>query len=229
MLAGTKVWLPEGRWTDFFTGRIYRGGQWVTMYRDLDAIPVLAREGSIVPMYRSAYTNNLSLLQPLDIHIWRGNGSFILYEDDGSSTAYKQGKSAVIAMDVMEKNNTVTYTIHKPEGDASVLPAQREIHLCFRDIKNAIVETNEQCFIMEDSNGIIVPITYTNDTVIITLKEVKGTENERKDILRSDFMTRVQGGNGWKASVFPSWKNGFSNAKIPNNIKKAMAEFDALF
>ena len=82
-LASAKVWLPEGRWTDIFNGRIYQGGQWVTMHRDLDTIPVLAKEGAIVPMYRNAETNDLSLSQPLEIHLWRGNGSYELYEDDG--------------------------------------------------------------------------------------------------------------------------------------------------
>ena len=64
-MAWVDTWLPEGRWTDIFNGRIYQGGQWVRLYRDLDAIPVLAKEGAIVPMYRNAETNDLSLTQPL--------------------------------------------------------------------------------------------------------------------------------------------------------------------
>ena len=63
-LASADVWLPEGRWTDIFSGRIYRGGRWVRMYRDLDTIPVLAPAGAIVPMYRNADTNDLSWLSP---------------------------------------------------------------------------------------------------------------------------------------------------------------------
>ena len=41
---------------------------------DLDSIPVLAPEGAIVPMYHHEGSNDLSLDQPLDIHIWHGNG-----------------------------------------------------------------------------------------------------------------------------------------------------------
>ena len=69
-LSATKVWLPEGRWTDIFNDRIYEGGKWITMYRDLDSIPVLAPAGAIVPMYRNATRNDLSLEQPIEIHVW---------------------------------------------------------------------------------------------------------------------------------------------------------------
>jgi hypothetical protein len=44
-------------------------------------------------MYRNGSTNDLSLDQPLEIHIWRGNGSFDLYEDDGETDDYKNGVS----------------------------------------------------------------------------------------------------------------------------------------
>ena len=39
-----KVWLPEGKWTDFFTGDEYEGGEWKNMVRPLDYLPVLVRD-----------------------------------------------------------------------------------------------------------------------------------------------------------------------------------------
>ena len=48
--AKVKVWLPDGIYYDVFTGRKYRGGRILTMYRDINSIPVLAKAGAIVPM-----------------------------------------------------------------------------------------------------------------------------------------------------------------------------------
>ncbi len=48
------VWLPQGDWFDFFTGRRYSAsspnGRRMTVWRPLDGIPVSAKAGGIVPM-----------------------------------------------------------------------------------------------------------------------------------------------------------------------------------
>jgi hypothetical protein len=50
-LGAVKVWIPPmGRHVDIFTGTIYDGDRELNMYRPLSQIPVLAREGSIVPL-----------------------------------------------------------------------------------------------------------------------------------------------------------------------------------
>ncbi|KAK8071928.1 glycoside hydrolase [Apiospora saccharicola] len=49
-LAKTKAWLPPSRHVDIFTGTVYDGDREVDLYRSLDQTPVLAPEGSIVPL-----------------------------------------------------------------------------------------------------------------------------------------------------------------------------------
>ena len=41
-MGETDVWLPEGRWTDIFTGLVYDGGRRLHMLRDMGSIPALA-------------------------------------------------------------------------------------------------------------------------------------------------------------------------------------------
>ncbi|KAH7129069.1 putative alpha-xylosidase [Dactylonectria macrodidyma] len=57
--ASAETWVPPGRHVDIFTGCIYDGGRDLRMYRTLHGIPVLAPEGSIIP---------------LDINLQPGNG-----------------------------------------------------------------------------------------------------------------------------------------------------------
>ena len=207
-LAATRVWLPEGRWTDVFNGRIYKGGAWVNLYRDMDTIPVLAPAGAIVPMYQSGETNNLSLEQPLEIHVWRGNGKFELYEDDGETNAYQLGVYAITAFEVAEDENGIHFTISAPVGDISVLPKEREFIIRFRDLR--------------DQNGgeVVLPVNFTGKKMQLHLSSLTPAANISKNELRTDLLTRVQGSNQWKSMVF--------SKRMPSFIQNALDEFDHL-
>ena len=215
-LAVTPVWLPEGRWTDFFTGRSYRGGRWVKMHRDLDSIPVLAGEGAIVPMYRNGDTNDLSLNQPLDIHIWRGNGSFTLYEDDGET---RNSPWAVTPMEVSEVGDTLRFVLHPAEGDRRLLP-DREIRLIFRDVAAAQVSVNGNS-VPYSPEGIDIRVNPEEEMTVL-LTHVRASANPPQEQLRTDLLTRVQGEIVWKNAVLNSPK------KMPRFVAEALAELDAL-
>ena len=201
-LSKVDVWLPEGRWTDIFNGRVYRGGRWVRMHRDLDSIPVLAPEGAIVPMYHDSRTNDLSLSQELEIHLWRGNGSFELYEDDGESRSYENGEYVKTKFTLEENGTSIRLTITPPTDSKGLLPEERVMHLKFRDIE------------AEDLTVIV-----KNAPVIIEIENVEPIKNEPKEELKSEILTRVQGSNAKKNCA---WKK-----KYPRYIREALSEFDA--
>ena len=217
-LAATKVWLPEGRWTDIFNGRIYEGGQWITMYRDLDSIPVLAPEGAIVPMYRQDKTNDLSLEQPCEIHVWRGNGKYEWYEDDGKTTAFTKGEYVITSLEASLENGVQRFVITPGEDTANLLPMNREIYVRFRDIEAAQVTVDGET-VTYDKDGIKVIVS--NKPVTIELTEFVAMKNKPKQESRISILTRVQAGNNWKSSHF-------KGNKIPTYIQKALDELDAL-
>ncbi len=203
-LAYTEAWLPEGRFTDIFNGRIYEGGKKVRFYRDIDSIPVLATEGTILPMYRDGRSNNLSLDQPLEIHIWRGNGSFELYEDDGETNAYKEGKYSITSFKLEEKGNSIRLTIKPPTNSNGLLPAEREMYIKFRD-----VDTEE------------IKVKVADEPVVIELNNIRPLENEDKNELKSAILTRVQGSNDKKSLTFKK--------RLPRFVREVLAEFDAFY
>ena len=216
-LAKTPVWLPEGRWTDFFTGHIYQGGQWVNMHRDLDAIPVLAGEGTIIPMYRSGETNNLSNDQPLEIHIWRGNGSFEMYEDDGETNGTNH---LITRMQIEEAGSSLRFTLSGGEGDLTLVPQKRSVRLIFRDVSCADIRIDGQsgqfC-----ADGIDLTVDAGAGTVV-ELTNVVAARNTPREQLRADLLTRVQGEIIWKNAVLNNEK------KMPKFIREALDELDAL-
>ena len=202
-LAYADVWLPEGSWTDIFNGRRYRGGRWVRMYRDLDSIPVLAPAGAIVPMYRNAGTNDLSLEQPLEVHIWRGNGSYTLYEDDGNTMAYQVGEVALTTFSLEQEGDTLRLTITPPKESCGLLPEKRQMYIKFRD-----VEAEEVC------------LEVGSEPVTVELTDVQPRKTEPISQLENAILTRVQGSNDLKSMLF--------GKKLPKFVQSALAEFQAL-
>ena len=219
-LAATKVWLPEGRWTDIFNGRIYEGGQWITMYRDLDSIPVLAPAGAIVPMYRNCATNDICLEQPLEIHVWHGNGHYDLYEDDGATTAYEKGAYVITRMKAEYEDGVQRFILTPGNDDAHILPEKRRIYVKFRDIEFAEVFVDG---VQEVYSKLGIHVPFTGKEVVVELKNPVIAKNKPYEDSRISILTRVQAGNNWKTRRFKGGKN-----KFPKYIQDALDELDAL-
>ena len=83
-MGEVSAWIPKGRWTDIFTDQSYEGDKIISLHRDIDTIPVLAKEGAIVP-FSKPNGNDTSNPKELEIWIYSGNNSFALYEDNGKT------------------------------------------------------------------------------------------------------------------------------------------------
>lgn len=83
-LGAVQVWLPKGRFVDVFTGVKYTGGRLITMHRSLGSIPVLAREGAVIPL---AADGERPADLPRELEVWvvpGADGHYELVEDDGA-------------------------------------------------------------------------------------------------------------------------------------------------
>lgn len=86
-MASAEVWLPEGMWTDIFTGHTYQGGKWQKMTRFMDSIPVLARQGGFLALDGDPKGNAVDLPDCLRVLCYSGDGEYDLYEDEGTKRA----------------------------------------------------------------------------------------------------------------------------------------------
>jgi hypothetical protein len=78
-LGAVRAWLPPGRWTDVFTGLVYRGGTTILLHRDLDTIPVLAPAGAILPLMIGHGIENPDAVE---LRVYAGaDGEFTLAEE----------------------------------------------------------------------------------------------------------------------------------------------------
>lgn len=85
--AQVVAWLPPGRHVDIFAGTVYDGDREFTLTRRMSEYPVLAREGSIIPLDGAhAPANNCNNPSKLEVYVVVGaDGQFELIEDEESS------------------------------------------------------------------------------------------------------------------------------------------------
>ncbi len=89
------IYLPPGRWLDFFTGKSFAGDRSFTAHYAVDEIPVFVRDGAVIPEQAVSDYSDAKPFDPVIINVYgTQNGRFDLYEDDGSSLAYRAGEQA---------------------------------------------------------------------------------------------------------------------------------------
>jgi alpha-glucosidase (family GH31 glycosyl hydrolase) len=94
-----NVYLPRGAWYDFWTGERVQGETEINRKVDLETTPFYVRAGAILPLGPVKQYVGEKVDQPLSLTIYPGaDGSFTLYEDDGSSFSYRKGEWMGIQM-----------------------------------------------------------------------------------------------------------------------------------
>jgi alpha-glucosidase (family GH31 glycosyl hydrolase) len=136
LLGSSQVWIPEGTYIDCMTGIVYKGGRSFWMYRPIEQLPILAKAGAIVPMaVLDGVEDSVSNPEKMDIYIYAGaDGSFSLYEDDGITLAYQEGKYAITNM-IFNYEGGI-FSIGSVEGDSSCIPLEREYRLHLIGFRN---------------------------------------------------------------------------------------------
>ena len=125
--ARVNAWLPEGEWTDIFTGDFYhikKNGEERTLLRNAESIPVLAKAGSVIP-YSEDGGNSHANPACLRLRVFEGTGEYVLSEDadNGQKTA-----RTVVAVEREEKGSEriVTVTVSS-NGAKGTIPKNRTV------------------------------------------------------------------------------------------------------
>ena len=91
------LYLPRGTWYDFWSGVAVEGGREITRPVDLRTTPLYVRAGAVIPMGPVKQYTAEKVDGPLKVSIYPGNdGSFSLYDDDGTSFQFENGDYAKI-------------------------------------------------------------------------------------------------------------------------------------
>ncbi len=131
--ARVKAWIPEGKWTDIFTGDCYEapaGGKTVTLLCHLERYPVLAKAGTILPL-SADQGNACGNPQKLEVRVYSGNREFALYEDGSNGVCFTKFCTT-------NENGVQKLTV-QAEGQTAVIPENRILRVLFKDISDGEV------------------------------------------------------------------------------------------
>lgn len=114
-----NVYLPKQKgWYDFYTGKHYAGGQTIVADAPFDKIPVFVPEGSILPVGPEMEWSDQKKAELIDLYVYAGkDGSYTLYEDEGTNYNYEKGKYAMIDFKYNDAQKTITIAACKGAFD----------------------------------------------------------------------------------------------------------------
>lgn len=163
-----RFYIPEGTWYDFKSGKKFVGNKkYVSFYR-IEDYPVFVKAGGIIPTSGINDVMTTNAPKELEIHVFPGkSNSYNLYEDDGITKNYLNGKYAVTNIDYNYLSNNYTLIIRCVEGQPDLLFKKRNYKIRFRNTKLA---SNVKVY----SNDLEIPYTsYLMDNdFVIEVKDV---------------------------------------------------------
>lgn len=131
------VYLPEGMWYDFWTGKQYSGQAYYNVETPLESLPVFVKSGSIIPFQDEVPFDDNKSYGRLTLEIFPGEkGEFTLYEDDNKSENYQNGDFAATKFLTKTVSNKTSITLEKSQGRFNV--PDRSIILKIHAAKNPV-------------------------------------------------------------------------------------------
>ena len=105
------VYLPAGTdWFNYWTNERLHGGQTITVAAPIDTIPIFVKAGSILPLGEPVEsTNQRQRIATLKIYPGT-DADFALYNDDGKTYAYEQGKLDLVHIHWSDAAHSVSYS-----------------------------------------------------------------------------------------------------------------------
>jgi alpha-glucosidase len=127
-VAERDVYLPDGTWFDYWTGKPYAGGTTIQMPVTLDSIPMFVRAGGFLfrqPVVQSTAEMPGNVLEVLVAPAKESESD--LYEDDGQTLAFRDGQFMKRHFRQMSNGHRITIEISAPSG--TYRPAKRNLIL----------------------------------------------------------------------------------------------------
>ena len=113
---GRKVILPKGKWYDFYTGRYAGNGEIIEVENGFESIPLFVKDGGIIPMMPAVrQTSEWKEKTPLELRVYgTADGEFVLYDDDGKTFNFEQGKYTTKLLKVSDQKGQIQ-DVHSSE------------------------------------------------------------------------------------------------------------------
>ena len=112
---GRRMYFPIGKWYNFWTDEVIKGGseQWVDA--DLDSMPIFVKEGAIIPKYPIQQYVGEKIINELLLDIYYKEGKEVseVYEDATDGYDYIKGRYSLRTFKLLGKKKELIIQQHK--------------------------------------------------------------------------------------------------------------------
>lgn len=127
-----EIYLPEGVWTDAWTGeRIVSGGETFTRTYPEDRAGLLfIREGAIIPCVEGLKYIGTEPFDTFTVKFYpHGESRYVMYDSDAESYGYEQGRVASTLFESRQEGKSITLTINPVQGSFENMPLLRNFNV----------------------------------------------------------------------------------------------------
>jgi alpha-glucosidase len=121
------IHLPEGRWIDYWTGETHEGPKDLpARYPEDRGGPLFLKAGAIVPEWPEMEYVGQKAVHTVGLRIHpHGTSRFTMYEDDGVSYAYQEGRVASTEIVCKAGEEAIRITVGARQGEYDGMPEVR--------------------------------------------------------------------------------------------------------
>lgn len=135
-LTSRMVYLPAGLWYDYWSDQKHSGETMLRVEAPLEIAPMFVRGGAIIPLWPEMNYIGERPADPLTFMIYpdeKGMATGVLYEDDGTSPAYRTGVFRRTRISVSKTVAGYQLNLGTPEG--SYNPGARKLFFIIKSIR----------------------------------------------------------------------------------------------
>jgi alpha-glucosidase len=166
------LYLPEGEWTDYWSGERYTGKKYIITKTPLDKLPIFVKAGAIITMQPDMQYSNQNPINLVALDVYpSGSSSTKFYEDDGLSLGYQKGEFAQTEITANETSESVILEILASKGNYVVADRNYNFH----------VHLDKKPTAVSSSDRLLTDWTYNQGKKLLELTLFKKA-NEKIDV-----------------------------------------------
>ncbi len=158
-----SIFVPEGLWLDFKTGKKYPGNKYYMCFYKDDEYPVFCKAGSIVPLSLDQNAENPKNLEVVVYPL--ADGNYVMYEDDGISNNYQSGDYMLTNFEYKYEKDD--YKLLITNSNKLRIVDQRNYKIRFKNTVN-ITDVN----VLYNKRPYDVQVSYDKDDFVIDVNDV---------------------------------------------------------
>jgi len=169
-LQSHEIYLPDGIWFNYWTGKRYEGKKTITLSVDWHEMPLFIKAGSIIPCQPDMKYHNEKNDNPLILEIYPDlnvESEYQFQEDDGETLDYTRGEFCTTRYKLSCTNSDIKLILEAREGSFNPKPRDylvlvkfagepKKVELDSEELKESSSEMLNKWHLDRETNDIII-------------------------------------------------------------------------